>query len=92
MNLDPDPDIVEVILRAAQAEGLDADAARLIEAKVRLEFGGLRVRIPKKRKHPNARQREEAFSDGLTGMSTEEVTAKHGISRATLYRLMKNPK
>lgn len=92
MNLDPDPDIVEVILRAAQAEGLDAEAARMIEAMVRADYGGLRVRIPKKRKHPSAQERERAFADGLSGMPTEEVTAKHGISRATLYRLMKTGK
>lgn len=89
MNLDPEPDIVEVILSACKAEGLDPDAARVIEASVRSSYGGLRVRIPKRKKHLAAFDRERAFADGLSGMATEEVTAKHGISRATLYRLMK---
>lgn len=89
MNLDPDPDIVEVILRACQAEGLDADVAHLIEARIRAEYGGLRVRIPKRKKHPTAAERALAFADGTTAMPTEEVTAKHKISRASLYRLMK---
>lgn len=89
MNLDPDPDIVEVILRACQAEGLNADVAYLIEAKIRAEYGGLRVRIPKRKKHPTAEARAQAFADGTTAMSTEEVTTKHKISRASLYRLMK---
>jgi hypothetical protein len=89
MNLDPDPDIVEVILRACQAEGLDANTAHLIEAKIRAEYGGLRVRIPKRKKHLTRVERAEAFADGVTDMPTEEVTAKHGISRASLYRLMK---
>lgn len=89
MNLDPDPDIVEVILLACRAEGLSADVAFLIEAKIRAEYGGLRVRIPKRKKHPSAEARAQAFADGATAMPTEEVTAKHKISRASLYRLMK---
>lgn len=89
MNLDPDPDIVEVILRACQAEGLDADVAHLIESRIREEYGGLRVRIPKRKKHPTAIQRAEIFADGTTSMTTEEIAAKHKISRASIYRLMK---
>lgn len=92
MNLDPEPDIVEVIMLACQAVGLDAEAARLIEAQIRADYGGLRVRIPKRKKHPTQHERSAAFADGLSDMSTDEVTAKHGISRATLYRLMKSGK
>ncbi len=90
MNLDPDPDIVEVILLACLGVGLDAAAARLIEEKIRAEYGGLRVRIPKRKKHPNHEVRDQVYSDGLTTMSTVEITEKHKISRATLYRVMKN--
>lgn len=89
MNTDPEPDIVEVILRACRASGLDADAAFLIESRIRSEYGGLRVRIPKRKKHPTREEREMVLADGMTNMSTAEVTAKHGVSRATLYRLMK---
>mgnify|MGYP003457536941 CR=1 FL=1 len=89
MNTDPDPDIVEVILVACRASGLDADAAFLIESRIRSEYGGLRVRIPKRKKHPTPQERDQALADGLTNMSTAEITAKHGVSRATLYRLMK---
>jgi Mor family transcriptional regulator len=90
MSEDPNPDIVEVILMACQAGGLSSDAARTIESRIRAEYGGLRVRIPKRKKHPSELERSEAFQDGLTGMATEELTAKHNISRATLYRLMKS--
>ncbi len=89
MSLDADADIVEIIIRKAQAEGLDADAAHQIEMAIRQEFGGMRVRIPKRKKHPSPEVREQAFVDGLSNMSTKEVTEKNGISRATLYRLMK---
>jgi DNA invertase Pin-like site-specific DNA recombinase len=89
VNLDPDPDIVEVILRACQASGLDADAALLIEAKIRADYGGLRVRIPKRKKHLSPEERERAYSDSLSAMSNEEICSKHGISRSSLYRLVK---
>lgn len=89
MNTDQDPDIVEVIILACQASGLDADAAHMIETRIRAEYGGLRVRIPKRKKHPTPQEREMVVADGITNMSNEEITAKHGISRATLYRLMK---
>jgi hypothetical protein len=46
LNTDPDPDIVDIIIRACQANGLDADAAHLIEHSIREQYGGLRVRIP----------------------------------------------
>lgn len=89
MNLDPEPDIIELIMRACEAQGLDPDAARLIEAKIRDEYGGLRVRIPKRKKHATEERRNSAYTDGLSGMPTEAIKEKHGISRATLYRLMK---
>ena len=89
MNLDPEPDILELIMRACEAEGLDHDAARLIEAKMREEYGGLRVRIPKRAKHIRSEERKKIFADGLTNMTDDEVTGKHGISRATLWRRMK---
>jgi hypothetical protein len=89
MTADYEPDIVEVIMLACQAGGLDSDAARLIEMQIRSDYGGLRVRIPKRKKHPTETERKAAFADGLSDMSTEAVTTKHGISRATLYRWMK---
>lgn len=89
MNHDSDPDIVEIILRACQAGGLDADAAHLIEQNIRADYGGLRVRIPKKKKHLTPEQRQQAYQDGLSNLPTEEITSKYRIDRATLYRLMK---
>lgn len=89
MSTDPDPDIVEIILMACRAGGLDADVAHAIEHTVRTEYGGLRVRIPKRRKHMTAEQRQEVYQDGLTNKPTEEITAKFKIGRATLFRLMK---
>lgn len=89
MSNDPDPDIVEIILLACRAGGLDADVSHAIEATIRTEYGGLRVRIPKRRKHMTAEQRQQVFQAGLTDKPTEEITAKYKIGRATLFRLMK---
>lgn len=89
MNLDPDPDIVEIILLACKAGGLDPDAAHIIEGKIRAEYGGLRVRIPKKKKHLTQEQRQQVYQDGITNVPTAEIISKYRIDRATLYRLMK---
>jgi DNA invertase Pin-like site-specific DNA recombinase len=89
VNLDPDPDIIEIIMRACEAGGLDAEAAKLIENRIRTEYGGMRVRIPKKNKSQVEQVHAKAFADGVSSMPTREVVQKHGISRATLYRLMK---
>jgi transcriptional regulator of acetoin/glycerol metabolism len=85
-----EPDIVKTILQRvlARVPGCEASVAE-IEAEIRAEFGGMRVRIPKRKKHPTASERRKAFSDGLSGMSTDEVTKRNGISRATLYDYMK---
>jgi len=83
-------DIMDLIRRSVQAEGLDADAAQRIEQAIQAEGGGLWTRIPKKKKHLLTQQEKTRIvSDGMTDMSTDAVIEKHGISRATLYRLIK---
>lgn len=89
MSIESDADIVEIILQMAQAAGLDADAAHQIEQLVRAEHGGCRVRIPKRKKHPTPEQRAQIYAEGLSSLPTEEIVDKHGITRRTLYRLMK---
>lgn len=88
---EPEPDIVTIMLQRviAMAPGFTAALARQVEQELRAEYGGMRVRIPKYGKRLTPEQRQAAFQDGLTGMPTHEVTAKHKISRATLYREMK---
>ena len=87
----PEPDIVAVILQQvlAMAPGFSAAIASQIEERVRAEYGGQRLRIPKRGKYLTAQQRAALFQDGLSAMPTEEIVTKHKISRATLYREMK---
>ena len=82
-------DILEVIIRLAQAEGLPAEAAQLIEQTVRTEYGGQRVFIPKRKKRASEEARRQLFADAVSNLPTKVVTEKHGISRATLYRMLK---
>lgn len=88
---EPEPDIVTIMLRRviAMAPGFSAALASQIEQQVRAEYGGKRLHINKRGKHLTPEQRQALFQDGLTGMSTAEITVKHKISRATLYRQMK---
>lgn len=73
----------------ALAPNFSAELARFVEEGIRAELGGRRVFVNKRAKFMTPEQRQAVFRDGLTGMSTPEITAKHKISRATLYRQMK---
>lgn len=87
-----DADIVREILRqvAAAAPQCGPEEMRRIELEVRSRFGGRRWFVAKAK--PVSPERHRAIvQDGLTNMSTAEIVSKHGISRATLYRLMKKP-
>ena len=78
--------------------GISEATARHGEAIVRAELVGLRSPIAKTPWHPDRtagrksvpRETSAAlYSDALTSMSTDELVRKHGLSRATIYRLMK---
>lgn len=87
-----EPDIVLVVLQRvqAQAPAVTDEVLRLVESEVRAEYGGLRVRIPKRKKHLTAQQREAVRVDAMTPASDAEITRAHGISRASLYRYVKH--
>jgi hypothetical protein len=91
INDDAEPDIVAIMLQQviSMAPGFSSALALQIEQRLRAQYGGLRVRIPKRAKHLTPEQRQAVFQDGLTAMPTTEITTKHKISRATLYREMK---
>lgn len=90
-SLDREPDIVLVILQLVlQAEPtFPPEKARAIEQQVREQYGGIRTRIPKRKKHPTPEQRRKIFSEALSDASTDAITAENGIHRATLYRYLK---
>lgn len=90
-GLDPEPDILQVVLLRVRAATplLTDEQARQIEDAVRAELGGLRVRIPKRKKHPSREQRQAIFTEAMGTATDAEITERHGIHRATLYRMLK---
>ena len=87
-----EPDIVSAILQRVMdvVAEFGSELAQQVETQVRAEYGGRRTFVHKRAPRMTPRQRHAAFTDGLSTMSTSEITAKHKISRATVYRLMKS--
>lgn len=90
-GLDPEPDILLAVLQRVRAvsPGLTDEQARQIEDYVRAELGGLRARVPKRKKHPSQEQRKAIFKEAMGSATDAEITERHGIHRATLYRMLK---
>ncbi len=95
-------DVFRYIVVATLTSELKDCPRQVIEAKAdalmpgfRVLFGGARYQMPKTEAAAPGRPpiapevARRAYQAGLTQMSTDEVTREHGISRATLYRLMK---
>lgn len=92
-----DLDLIQTLLAMVRAEFPQCtdDQAAQLDARTRAVWGGQRVHIPKnshrragnQAKPPETLQR--AYTDALGAEPTEVITTRHGISRATLYRLMK---
>jgi DNA invertase Pin-like site-specific DNA recombinase len=75
---------VSVLMPEAAKPGLVA-----LELELRAQYGGLRVRIPKRKKHLTAAQRQEMFQDAMSDKTDDEIADKFGVHRATLYRTIK---
>lgn len=76
------------------------EAARIVEMQARAEFGGERLWIAKQPFHPKRRNGpaplpeekvREVIRDAIAEptLTTDQLTKRHGVSRATLYRLLK---
>lgn len=86
------PDIVLLVLQRVRAvnPGLTDEQAHQIELAIKAEFGGQRVRIPKRKKHPSAEQRRAVFDEAINSEESDaDITSRHGISRRSLYRYVK---
>lgn len=88
---EPEPDILaELLLRvAAMLPGFPPEVLARVEEALRTDYGGLKVRIPKRRKWLTPEQRDALYKDGLSAMSSKEIVTKHKISLRTLERQMK---
>jgi hypothetical protein len=88
---DREPDIVLEILERVRrvVPALTEDQVREVEQAVRADYGGMRFRVAKRKKHPSPEQRRRIFQLALTDTSTEQLTQDTGISRRTMYRYLK---
>lgn len=86
------PDIVAETLRRARElnPGLTEDQARQVELGIKADYGGQRVRIPKRKKHPSPEQRRAVFDEAINSAESDiDISSRHGISRRSLYRYVK---
>lgn len=91
-NTDPEPDIVLVVLQRLRHYLPDTVAPELltqIEGEIKTQYGGQRVRIPKRRKWMTPQERAHVYTQGLTNATDQQIQADNGISRRTLYNVMK---
>jgi hypothetical protein len=96
------PDVIWRTLELAMqaCPTLTVELARTVEIQSRAEFGGERVVVAKTAYHvdrgPGRAQIPEATARAVLrdvmaepNTTTEELTKRHGVSRASIYRLMK---
>lgn len=73
----------------ASMPGLTEQMAGDIEREIRERFGGRRIYVAGRKKHMNTAQRSRAYEDAVSNAPLDEVLERNGVSRATLYRLLK---
>lgn len=90
-NTDRDPDIVLVLLNFVRVAepSFPEEKLAVIEQQMREQYGGLRTRIPKRKKHPTSEHRRKIFMEALTDAPTEEILERHRVSRRSLYYYLK---
>lgn len=87
-----EPDIVSLVLQKVMtlAPGFSQTLASQIEQEIKASHGGHRHFVPKGLKRTTPRQRQAIYADGLTDLTDKAIADKHGVSRSTLYRVMKD--
>jgi hypothetical protein len=98
MSSTPEPDIIRVVIErmCSLYPSYPAELAHAVELQVRAEWGGRALGTVRKtvtgrpgRPPIDATVRQRAYAEILTAEPTEAILRRHGISRASLYRLMK---
>lgn len=78
-------------VRIAEKFGLPeevADLLNLVEREVKRDYGGERVTISRM-DAPVEAKAAKVTRDYLANLDTRDITSRHGISRATMYRYLK---
>lgn len=93
MSTDLIRDLLDKVLAAVPS--FTREMASELEQQIRAEWGGEEIYVGKtttgRRGRPSIpiAVQQKAYIDGKTDVPTADLTRKHGISRSTLYRLMK---
>jgi hypothetical protein len=84
----------------AHDDSITQELALTVEREARAEWGGQSIAYVRKscdgdrkaaRRPLDPAAAEAVYQAGLTSAPTDHVLQTHGVSRATLYRLMKRP-
>lgn len=90
MKLDAVRDLIQRLLEAAHREGTFTESVALeVERQWRMEYRGTEISVSYKPLSDRAAGRHQPVADYLDGQPIDEITRRHGISRATLYRYLK---
>ncbi len=88
MRVDVVRELLDRIVAASQREGVFTESMALeIERQFRHDYKGAECIVSERPRRDVPADAVRA--DYLAGKAVEEVTSKHGISRATMYRLLK---
>ena len=88
-----EPDIVLVVLQRMRhylPSAITTELLTQIEGEIKTQYGGQRVRIPKRRKHLSPQDKAAVYAQGLTKATDQQIQTDTGVSRATIYRIMKS--
>lgn len=75
-------------LRAACPQ-FDDIKAQAVKDRLRQVLGGDRYYVARRDPESTARVHAEVYRAALTDISTEDLLREHGVSRRTMYRLLK---
>jgi transcriptional regulator of acetoin/glycerol metabolism len=93
--VDRDVDIVLVVLDMVRTTTPEVTPEQIsaIEQRVRIQYGGMRARIAKRKTHTTKEQREKAIRDALdltkSDIPIEDIARENGVSRSSLYKYLK---
>jgi len=90
MKVDAVRDLITRLLEAAHREGTFTESVALeVERQWRMEYRGTEISVSYKPLADRQAARAAPVQDYLDNKPVEEITRRHGISRATLYRYLK---
>ncbi len=90
MKADAIRDLVHRLVQAAYREGSFTESVAIeIERQWRFDYRGTEINVSYKPLADRAAARQQPVSEYIDGRPIDEITKRHGISRATLYRYLK---